>query len=199
MKVNFGIYKLIKPVVMNKIWMKAVVLGLVMVFPMTACNSNGGEGKEKKKSKTEQAAGEAEGVVLRISDAALMQVDSNPQYNTAEWHFTVDKAGRYDVWLSSLTCDTTSLQFSDSVTITAGDTRITRRPVTDEVVTDDNSIKEPWYRADSHMGSIFFSKPGEYQVQVISDRVMKLTSDLSDMSIDKRTLINSLILKPMTN
>ncbi len=199
MKVNFGIHKLIKPVVMNKIWMKAVVLGLVMAFPMTACNSNGGEGKEKNKSKTEQTAGEAEGVVLRISDADLMQVDSNPQYNTAEWHFTVDKAGRYDVWLSSLTCDTTSLQFSDSVTITAGDSRITRRPVTDEVITDDRSIKEPWYRADSHMGSIFFSKPGEYQVQVISDRVIKLTSDLSDMSIDKRTLINSLILKPMTN
>ncbi|MBE0677961.1 MAG: hypothetical protein IH592_04265 [Bacteroidales bacterium] len=177
--------------------MKAVLLGLVMVFPMTACNDTGGAGKESKKARSEKTAGQAEGVTLLIRDAALIQVDSNPQYNTAEWHFTVVKAGRYDVWLSSLTCDTTYLSFGDSVIITAGDTRLTGRPVGDEIVTEDLSVKEPWYRADSHMGSIFFSKPGEYQVQVISDRVEKLSADLSGLSVDKQTLINSLILKPM--
>lgn len=196
MKVKFVSHKIIKPVVMNKFWMKAVLLGLVIVFPMSACNDSGGAGKVSKKAKSENSAVKAEGVILRISDAALIQVDSNPQYNTAEWHFTVDKAGRYDVWLSSLTRDTTFLNFGDSVVITAGDTRITGRPVGDEIVTDDMSVKKPWYRADSHMGSIFFSKPGEYQVQVISDRVEKLTADLSDLSVDKETLINSLILKP---
>jgi hypothetical protein len=111
----------------------------------------------------------------------------------------VDKAGRYDVWLSSLTCDTSHLQFEDNVIITAGDSRIDKKPVGDEIVTSDNSVKAPWYRADSHMGSIFFSKPGEYQVQVISDKVERHASDLSDLSVDKHTLINSLILKPMVN
>lgn len=197
MKVNFGYYKLIKPFVMNRFWMKAVLLGLVIVFPMTACNDTGGTGKESKKARSEKSAGQAEGVTLLIRDAALIQVDSNPQYNTAEWHFTVHKAGRYDVWLSSLTCDTTYLSFGDSVIITAGDTRLTGRPVGDEIVTEDLSVKEPWYRADSHMGSIFFREPGEYQVQVISDRVEKLSADLSDLSVEKQTLINSLILKPM--
>lgn len=199
MKENIGSHKLKKPVLMNKFWMKAVILGLVIVFPMTACNDTGGEGKESRKAKSENAAGQAEGVTLLISDAALIQVDSNPEYNTAEWHFTVQKAGRYDVWLSSLTCDTTQLNFGDSVVITAGDTRLTGRPAGDEIVTDDMSVKEPWYRADSHMGSIFFREPGEYQVQVISDRVKKYTSDLSGLSVDKETLINSLILKPTVN
>jgi hypothetical protein len=199
MKVNFGSHKLIKPVVMNRLWMKAALLGLVMVIPMTSCNDTGGAGKESRKTKSEKSTLQTEGVTLLIRDAALIQVDSNPEYNTAEWHFTVQKAGRYDVWLSSLTCDTTHLSFRDSVIITAGDTRLTGRPVGDEIITDDLSVKEPWYRADSHMGSIFFSKPGEYQVQVISDRVEKLSADFSDLSVEKQTLINSLILKPIVN
>lgn len=199
MKINFGSHKLKKPVLINKFWMKAVLLGLVIIYPMTACNDTGGAGKESMKARAEKSAGQAEGVTLLISDAALIQIDSNPQYNTAEWHFTVHKAGRYDVWLSSLTCDTTHLNFVDSVVITAGDTRLTGRPVGDEIVTEDMSVKEPWYRADSHMGSIFFSKPGEYQVQVISDRVEKLSADISDLNVNKQTLINSLILKPTVN
>ncbi len=77
--------------------------------------------------------------------------------------------------------------------------RIEKKPVGDEIVIDDKSVKSPWYRADSHMGSIFFSEPGEYQVQVISDRVMALPSDPSALNTDKHTLINSLILKPMVN
>lgn len=184
---------------MNRFWTKTIFMGLVVAVAMTACNDTGSSGKAGKKAKAENTSGQAEGVVLRISDAALIQVDSNPQYNTAEWHFTVNKAGRYDVWLSSLTSDTTFLQFADSVIITAGDSRITGRPVGDEIITDDGSVKAPWYRANSHMGSVFFSKPGEYQVQVISDRVEKLSSDLSDLSVDKGILINSLILKPIVN
>jgi hypothetical protein len=70
--------------------------------------------------------------------------------------------------------------------------------VGDEIV-NDKSVSQPWYRADSHMGSIFFKEPGVYQVQVISDRVMTHSTDLSKLSIDKHTLINSLILKPMVN
>ena len=61
------------------------------------------------------------GVTLLITDADLIQVDSNPQYNTAEWNFSVKNPGRYDVWLSSLTCDTSHLHYKEKVTITAGD------------------------------------------------------------------------------
>lgn len=199
MKVDIDSQAIRKPFEMNRFRMKAVLLGLVMVFSMTACNDSGGTGKEGKQSRSENSAAKSEGVILRISDAALIQVDSNPRYNTAEWHFMVQKAGRYDVWLSSLTRDTMHLKFDDNVIITAGDSRLDKKPIGDEIVTGDNSVKAPWYRADSHMGSIFFSKPGEYQVQVISDKVERYASDLSDLSVDKGTLISSLILKPMVN
>jgi hypothetical protein len=171
---------------------------LVVLVALTACKDKGGSvnNKSGRNDKTTVREG---GVTLLIADADLIEVDSNPRYNTAEWNFTVKDAGRYDVWLSSLTCDTAHLRFNDLVTITAGDERIEKKPVGDEIVTDDKSVKEPWYRADSHMGSIFFKEPGEYQVQVISDRVMTHSSDMSKLSIDKHTLINSLILKPMVN
>lgn len=171
---------------------------LVVMVALTACNDNG-KSINNKSGKNDKSVIREGGVTLLITDADLIEVDSNPRYNTAEWNFTVKDAGRYDVWLSSLTCDTAHLRFNDLVTITAGDERIEKKPIGDEIVTDDKSVTEPWYRADSHMGSIFFKEPGVYQVQVISDRVMTHSSDLSKVNIDKHTLINSLILKPMIN
>jgi hypothetical protein len=173
------------------------VFALVALMSMTGCKDNKSTA-DNKSGKSDRPTREG-GVTLLIADADLIEVDSNPRYNTAEWNFTVKDAGRYDVWLSSLTCDTAHLRFNDLVTITAGDERIEKKPVGDEIVTDDKSVMEPWYRADSHMGSIFFKEPGEYQVQVISDRVIPHSSDLSKLSVDKHTLINSLILKPMVN
>jgi hypothetical protein len=184
---------------MKKIMRILGVVFLAAVAGITACKHDGTADDSKLQVKNDKAAGQEMGVELLIADADLIQVDDNPQYNTAEWLFTVKKPGRYDVWLSSLTCDTLQLSYAENVIITAGDSRLTKKPVGDEIVTDDKSVKEPWYRADSHMGSIFFSKPGEYQIQVISDKVEPHSSDLSDLNISKHTLINSLILKPMVN
>lgn len=199
MKISSRYHNRLKSMMIDNMSKKVGLLGLVLIVGMTACKDNGELKKESRNAKTDKTVGQNGGVTLLIKDAALMQVDSNPQYNTAEWHFKVDKAGRYEVWLSSLTCDTLHLQFDENVIITAGDSRLDKKPIGDEIVTSDNSVKAPWYRADSHMGSIFFSKPGEYQVQVISARVERHAADLSDISVDKHTLINSLILKPMVN
>jgi len=175
------------------------VFALAAIIGITSCKQEGSSADSGRQDRSDRIAVNEGGVVLRIEDADLLQVDYNPQYNTAEWQFTVEEPGRYDVWLSSLTCDTTHLRYAENVIITAGDTRLTKRPVGDQIVRDDKSVREPWYRADSHMGSIFFSQPGEYQVQVISDRVEPHTSDVSRLSVDKHTLINSVILKPMVN
>lgn len=183
---------------MNEKVRKIGVFAVIVFMAFTSCKENGAV-KENKSGNNDKTFGIEGGVTLSIQDADLIEVDSNPQYNTAEWHFTVKEAGRYDVWLSSLTCDTSHLLFADNVTITAGDSRLEKRPVGDEIVTNDKSVKSPWFRADSHMGSIFFSAPGEYQVQVISDRVLPHPSDPSGISIEKHTIINSLIFKPMVN
>lgn len=177
----------------------ATVLAVVVFFGLTSCNSDNNHNGRSGNGNDESAAVSSEGIVLRIAEAELIEVEDKPQYNTAEWLFTVEKPGRYDVWLSSLTVDTTHLQFGNDVIITAGETKLEKLPVSDRVVTVDKSIKQPWFRADSHMGSVFFSKPGEYQVQVISDRVSQHTFDLSQLSIAEHTLINSVILKPKVN
>ena len=174
-------------------------IALISVFSLISCSDNTGAGTKKLSGKDEKVLNRDSGVTLLIEDADLMQVDSNPQYNTAEWHFVVKKAGRYDVWLSSLTSDTTHTLFAENVTITAGDTRIEKKPVGDEIITSDKSVKSPWYRADSHMGSVFFSEPGEYQIQVISDKVVPHASNPSRADIKEHTLINSLIFKPAMN
>jgi hypothetical protein len=175
------------------------VFALAALIGITSCKQEGSSADSGNQDRSDKIAANDGGVVLRIEDADLLQVDYNPQYNTAEWQFTVKEPGRYDVWLSSLTCDTSHLRYEDNVIITAGDTRLAKRPVGDQIVMDDKSVSKPWYRADSHMGSIFFSQPGEYQVQVISDRVEPHPSDVSRLSIDKHTLINSVILKPKVN
>lgn len=176
----------------------AAVLVVAAFAGLTACNhdNNNGQAGNGRKDGTDVRV---ESIVLSIAEAELIEVDDKPQYNTAEWMFTVEKPGRYDVWLSSLTVDTMQLRFGDDVIITAGETKLEKKPVSDRVVTEDQSIKEPWFRADTHMGSIFFSKPGEYQVQVISDRVGPYTSDLSQINTAEHTLISSVILKPKVN
>jgi hypothetical protein len=173
-------------------------LAVAVFLGLSSCN-NDNQNSNSGNGRNEADDVKRDSIVLSIAEAELIEVDDKPQYNTAEWLFTVDKPGRYDVWLSSLTVDTTKLQFGDDVIITAGETKLEKKPVSDLVVTEDNSIKEPWYRADSHMGSVFFSKPGEYQVQVISDKVGPYISDLSNLSVTEHTLINSVILKPKVN
>jgi len=177
----------------------AFVLGVAIFSGLVSCKNDAGINGHEGKNRKGDALVEGEAVVLNIGEAELIQVDNNPQYNTAEWLFRVEKPGRWDVWLSSLTIDTSQLHFAENVIITAGETKLEKKPVSDRVVTDDKSFSGPWYRADTHMGSVFFSKPGEYQVQVISDKVEPHCTDLSQLSIDKHTLINSVILKPKFN
>ncbi len=175
------------------------LFAIAAILCLSSCKNGGDNAGLDEHGKVRGASGKDGGIELRIAEAYLLQVDERPQYNTAEWLFRVDKPGRYDVWLSTLTLDTTQLHFEDNVVITAGETRLDKKPVRDEIVTEDKSVSAPWYRADSHMGSIFFSKAGEYPVQVISDRVERHATDLSQIGKDEHTLINSVILKPKVN
>lgn len=174
----------------------AAVLAVAAVFSFSSCRN---EGNQNSQDRNGGLVVNGQGIELKIAEAELIQVEDRPQYNTAEWLFTVEEPGRYDVWLSSLTVDTIQLQYKENVIITAGETRLEKKPVSDRVVTDGPEVKGPWFRADSHMGSILFARPGEYHVQVISNRVERYASDLSQINPEKHTLINSVILKPKVN
>ena len=55
---------------------------------------------------------QADGTIsLKVDKADCYQDMSNPSSNTAEWNVVVSKSGRFNVWLSSATKDTTDLKY----------------------------------------------------------------------------------------
>jgi hypothetical protein len=54
-------------------------------------------------------------ISLKVDKADCYQDKVNPSSNTAEWNVRVSKSGRFNVWLSSATKDTTDLKYDNSV------------------------------------------------------------------------------------
>jgi hypothetical protein len=142
---------------------------------------------------------EADGTLALSMENAICYSDMvNPSSNTAEWNIIVSKPGRFKVWLSSATKDTTDLSYVNSVKITLLDNQLEVNPVIDRVVLNSDDVTFPYFRADSYMGSFYISEPGEYSIQLISEKV--LTKEAKNNKISERddTRLMSVILSPMT-
>jgi len=134
-------------------------------------------------------------ISLRIDKAACYQDVLNPSTNTAEWSIQVLKAGRYDVWLSSATRDTTDLKYKNSVLVSIRDKRLETKPIINKVIQNSSDVPRPYYQADSFMGSLYIQDTGVYNVQVISDRVLPKESKNSSSAGDVAKIV-SVSLKP---
>jgi hypothetical protein len=110
----------------------------------------------------------------------------------------VSKPGRYKVWLTSATKDTMDLQYISTVKISLQDERLELRPVGDKIVLNANGIKYPYYRADSYMGTFYIQEPGEYNVQVISEKAVAQSDKTQGQPITDHTKMMSVFLTPMT-
>lgn len=137
-------------------------------------------------------------ISLKLEKASCYSDMVNPSSNTAEWSFVVSKPGRYKVWLSSATKDTTDLQYANSVKVSLLDERLEARPVGDKIVMNASDVKYPYYRADSYMGSFYFQEPGEYSIQVISEKVVPKEPENAASSQASHTKLVSVMLIPMT-
>jgi hypothetical protein len=137
-------------------------------------------------------------LALNLDKAALYSDNINPSSNTAEWNFMVSKPGRYKVWLSSATLDTTKLRYSEPVRMNFLDKLVEVKPVCDKVVHNSNDVTYPYFRADSYMGSFYISEPGEYNIQIISEMVKSkdVSDELSQAQPDTRLM--SVFLTPST-
>lgn len=157
-----------------------------------------------KKSETHNASvdgilQDADGTLsLSIQNATCYSDVVNPSSNTAEWNIVVTKPGRFKVWLSSATKDTTELSYVNSVKITLLDNQLEVNPVCDRVVLNSNDVSFPYFRADSYMGSFYISEPGEYRIQLISEKVLSKEAMNSNKSLADDTKLMSVILSPMT-
>ena len=170
------------------------LFGLVLLLAWS-CGRKSDSVKISDKAVLQEADGT---LALNMENATCYSDIVNPSSNTAEWNFIVSKPGTYKVWLSSATKDTTNLSYINSVKISLLDKLLEVNPEIDKVVLNSDNVSYPYFRADSYAGSFYISEPGEYRIQVISEKVLskEAMNHLSAGSDDTRLM--SVILTPMT-
>jgi len=137
-------------------------------------------------------------LALNMENATCYSDMINPSSNTAEWNILVSKPGRFKVWLSSATKDTTDLSYVNSVKITLLDKQLEVNPECDKIVLDSEDVSFPYFRADSYMGSFYISEPGEYSIQLISEKVLSKEAMNNRSDALDETKLMSVILSPIT-
>ncbi len=133
---------------------------------------------------------------LRLDKAACYSDVSNPSGNTAEWIIVISKPGSYKVWLSSATRDTTNLHYANSVRISLLDKQLEANPKCDKVIIGTSEVPQTYFRADSYMGTMYIPQPGEYNIQVISEKVIAKNFATQSSSLSDDTMLMSVILTP---
>jgi hypothetical protein len=165
------------------------ISGLAIVL-LWSCS----QGTTKKSQDAEnRIVQQADGTVsLKIEKAVCYNDAVNPSNNTADWNIVISKPGRYKVWLSSATKDTSGLRYASSVKVNILDDHMEVTPAIDKVVQNSGDVPQSYFRADSYVGSFYVPEPGEYNIQVISDRVIakNASTRLDD------TMLMSVILTP---
>jgi hypothetical protein len=182
--------------------MRSIFIKLSVFFFVSitfSCGNSGKGGSNPESSSIGKITQGKDGTFdLNIEKASRYSDHVNPACNTAEWSIVVSKPGRYKVWLSSATTDTMDLQYSNSVKISLLDERLDVKPVSDKIVRNTTDVKYPYFRADSFMGTFYIQEAGEYNLQVISEKISgKSENDQANAGMD-HTKLMSVILTPVT-
>jgi hypothetical protein len=137
-------------------------------------------------------------ISLKVDSAECYHDNDNPSTNTAEWNVSVKKSGRFDVWLSSSTKDTTNLKYKNSVMLSFLDNRLEARPACDKIVQNSDDVSLPYFRADSFIGSLYIQDTGVYNIQVISEKILPKDYANEGSSAADNSKLLSVILLPVT-
>jgi hypothetical protein len=174
-----------------------VIISTVLISFCFSCNHkvNNKDSRDSRETISQQEDGS---ILLKLEEAICYNDQTNPSSNTAEWKFVVPKPGRYNVWLSSATRDTNNLDYSKPVKISLLDNHLERNPECDKIIRNSSDVTYPFFRTDSYMGSFYIQESGEYNIQVISEKVT--TKEIRNQSqlIALNTRLMSIILIPMT-
>lgn len=167
------------------------------IIPVWSCSHIGGA---KDSHDTEnRILQQKDGTVSLILDKAARYCDAgNPSNNTADWNIVISKPGRFKVWLSSATRDTSDLNYANLVRISLLDNQLEANPVCDKIVRNSQDVPSSYFRADSYIGSVYVSEPGEYNIQIISEKVIAKEDDSQSTSPADDTRLMSVILTPST-
>ena len=171
-----------------------VIYGLAAVL-ICSC---GQQGNTKNTAEAENTiVQQADGTVsLKLDKAVCYSDAANPTNNTADWNVVISKPGRFKVWLSSATKDTSGLSYSSSVKVNIMDDHLEVNPAVDKIVQNSDDVPNSWFRADSYVGSFYVPEAGEYNIQVISDKVIARNAGSTHNSQVDDTMLMSVMLTP---
>lgn len=176
-----------------------ILLPVAFLIVLNSCGNSGPKIADNNSNESEKILQQEDGTLsLAIEKASFYKNEVDPSCNTAEWNIVVSKPGRYSVWLSTATKDTMNLRYTNSVKINLDDERLEAKPIGDRIVLNANEVKYPYYRADSYMGSFYIQEAGEYNLQVISEKVGSTDVKPEVKPSEESTKLMSVILTPMT-
>ena len=173
-----------------------IVAGITLLY---ACSSNGDQKLNNSEVVENRILQQDDGTIsLNVEKAECYHDMVNPATNTAEWNVVVSKTGRFNVWISSSTKDTTNLNYSNKVMLSIHDNRLEAHPKCDKVFLNSSDVSLPYFRADSFMGDLYIQDTGLYNIQLISEKLVpdNYPGTETDGSGDSRLL--SVFLTPIT-
>jgi hypothetical protein len=170
---------------------------LIVGILLYSCNDAGVKKDTNSKIVKNKIVQQEDGTIsLKVDKADCYQDVVNPSSNTAEWNVRVSKSGRFNVWLSSATKDTTDLKYNNSLLLSILDNRIEAHPACDKIIRNSSDVSYPYFRADSFLGSLYIQDTGLFNVQIISDKIVPKDKGTSgDIESSK---ILSVFLTPAT-
>lgn len=143
-----------------------VMLAVCGIFFFNSCNTTVKNSNTESSSAEKRILQQEDGTIsLKVDNADCYHDMVNPSVNTAEWNVVVSKTGRFNIWLSSATKDTTNLKYKNSVKLSILDNRFEANPGCDKIVQNSKDVVYPYFRADSFMGSLYIQDTGLFNIQ----------------------------------
>jgi len=172
---------------------------MFVVLLIFSCNSTVKSNKDLKISATSKIKQQEDGTIsLKVDKADCYSDMDNPASNTAEWNVVVSKSGRFNVWLSSATKDTTDLKYKNSIMLSVRDNRLEAKPACDNIILNSNEVAFPYYRADSFIGSLFIQDTGLVNIQLISEKILPKDYNISETSSAENSKFLSVFFTPVS-
>jgi hypothetical protein len=176
------------------VWM--VIIGITFSL---SCNNAGEQEGMKNRIVQNTILQQKDGTIsLKVNKAECYHDMVDPCSNTAEWNVVVSKSGRFNVWLSSATKDTTDLQYQNTVMLSILDNRLEARPACDKIIHNSSDVTYPYFRADSFIGSLYIQDTGIYNIQVISEKIVPQDYKNEEYPVTGNTKLLSVFLTPTT-
>lgn len=177
---------------------KIVLMTFAVIALCWSCSNTENRNEAENQISIDKILQKEDGTISLDVEKAVCYSDMiNPSSNTAEWHVAVSKSGRYNVWLSSSTKDTTDLRYKNSVMVSIMDNMLVARPSCDKIIQNSSDVSLPYFRADSFIGSLFILDTGLLKIQVISEKILPKNYETNGTSGVVDSKLISVFLTPV--